>query len=122
MISTIWVSGFLIYNLSIISAQRRVSPKQWLFKLPLSMQLAVGMLILSVGTLIRSASIWIDRALSDGALSSLSWTGVGLLAGAFIAVCGFMCILRVVSKPVLGHWPWVSAVAAMLIYIAVWCF
>lgn len=119
-ITTAWLTVFLAYHLAKVGAQRRIGWARWLFRLPLSMQLALGCWVASLGIMVRSTAIWADRASGGGALSEYGDASPPLFMGTVLAVVGFMCVLRTATRPMLGHWPWVSAVAAMVVYIAVW--
>jgi archaellum biogenesis protein FlaJ (TadC family) len=109
---------FLIYHLIAVGRMRRIGWRRWICKLPLSMQLAQAFLVVTAFLAYRSASLWYDRATHGGQLTNLN--EVSLLIGTAGATVGFMCVLRVVTKPVLGHWPWMITLGAMLAYLAAW--
>lgn len=120
-ITCAWLMVFLAYHLIKVSRLRRVGLGRWLFRLPLSMQLALGVLVACVGIVIRTGQVWLDRMLNGGALSgAVMFSTFWFVAGTLIAVTGFMCILRVATRPMLGNWPWVGAAFCMLVYIAIW--
>lgn len=112
------LSLFLIYHLVRVGSQRRIGWRRWLWNLPLSMQLAVGVLIISLGVGTRSALIWWGRFKYGAPLQGINeWM---LLWGTLLAILGFMCVLRVITRPVFGHWPWVATLLAMAGYWLLW--
>lgn len=114
-IVSIWLVVFLAYHLVKVGAQRRV----WKYglNLPLSIQLAVGIWIVCIGVLVTRAVVWVSRFSNDGFIELKEIETVSFVLGTLVGLAGFMCILRVVTKPMLGHWPWVSALACCAIYI-----
>lgn len=108
---------FLAYHLVKVGFQRRLRVSGWL-SLPLSMQLAVGVWVASLGLLITRFVIWISRYTNHGTLSPGEGDGTAFFFGTVIGLVGFMCILRVATKPMLGHAPWVSAMFWSAVYLA----
>lgn len=110
---------FLSYHLIKVSILRKITFRMWFFRLPLSMQLALGILIVALGIAMRSGQVWVDRLLHAGELSPSFGTHT-FVFGTLVAVTGFMCILRVLTRPMLGNWPWVVTTLVMVAYILFW--
>jgi hypothetical protein len=107
---------FLSYHLVKVGAQRRIRLSGWL-ELPLSMQLALGTWIAVFGVLTTRTVVWTSRYAND---SDLQLTAVGTImfaVGIAIGLVGFLCILRVATKPMLGQWPWVSCLICCAFYL-----
>lgn len=99
-IVTAWLSVFLAYHLVKVGAQRRVWRGMSWRKLPMSMQLAVALLTVSIAVTVMSSELVAP-------------------AGHVLGVIGFLCALRVVTKPMLGSWPWFGAVGCGILYAIV---
>lgn len=111
-----WLSIFLTYHLAKVGAQRRIWRRGWI-SLPLSMQMAVAMLAISVAVLVTRAIIWFSRYTHDGAI--YGGDSVLFAAATALGIIGFLCALRVVTRPMIGRWPWWCAVASSVLYL-VW--
>lgn len=114
------VSGYLVvflaYHLTVITVQRKLWMKSWI-NLPLSVQLAVGTWVASIGVLMTRIVVFLSRATNDGYLAFDDDQTVVFIAGIFVGLGGFLCILRVSTKPMLGHWPWVSCLVCCAFYL-----
>jgi len=77
------------------------------------MRNAVAIGTMAMGVAIRSAAAWAWRN-SGGDLKDLSQTW--LLIGGVIAVVGFLCVIREISKPLYGNAPWLWTLAAMVVF------
>jgi hypothetical protein len=107
---------FIAYHLIVVGAQRRLKIGDWL-NLPLSMQLAFGTWVAGVGVLMTRAVVWTARYSNDGFLQLDDIETAVFSLGIFVGLAGFLCILRVATKPVLGHWPWVSCLTCCSFYL-----
>jgi len=107
---------FLAYHLFVVGAQRRIKVSGWL-TLPLSMQLAVGTWIACAGVLMTRAVVWTARYSNDGFLQLDDIETTFFSLGVFVGLAGFLCILRVTTRPMLGHWPWVSCIVCCSFYL-----
>jgi len=89
----------------------------WRSRLNRSMRVMLGVMALSLGVAIRSAEVTAWR-LRSGYLVDLSqfW----LVIGGVVALIGFICTIREISKPLYGNGPWVWTLVAMAIYTAGW--
>jgi len=85
----------------------------WRRKITMGMRVAIAMLTLSAGVAIRSAEVYLWRAMS-GELPDLSqfW----LIVGSGIALMGFLCCIREISRPLYGNRPWIWTLAAMAVF------
>lgn len=118
-IVALWLTVFLIYHLVVVGFQRSIKLSR-IFNLPLSMQLAVGTLVVSVAIFITRFIIWISRHSNNGVLSLQATDTVAFISGTVLGIIGFLCILRTVTRPILGHWPWIGALVNAAIYVVWW--
>lgn len=118
-ILALWLSIFLTHHLVTVWRQRRL-PWTRFVKLPLSMQLAIGMLVVTLAILITRSIVWWQRFTHDGVLNDRATATATFLVGTGIGIVGLLCILRTVSRPLLGHWPWLSALASVAVYFLWW--
>lgn len=116
-IVTAWLSVFLAYHLVKVGAQRRIW-RSW-SKFPVSMQFAIAFFTVSVATCTASAAIWVSRyARPDGMLLAGDVGVVAIAAGRGLATAGFLCALRIVTRPMIGPWPWIGALLSVIAYLA----
>lgn len=116
MIIAFWLIVFLAYHIIVVGKQRHIHGKKWI-DLPLSMQLAVAVWFSSVGICTTRIIIWWSRFQNDGYVEMQSFDTFGFLIGTMIGLAGFLCLLRVVTRPMLGDWPWTSALTCCALYI-----
>jgi hypothetical protein len=80
------------------------------------MRVAAAVATLSTGAAIRSGEVvrwrWTSTDLAD-----MSQTA--LVTGTVIAVVGFLCCIREISKPLYGDGPWIWTLVAMVLYAAI---
>lgn len=110
---------FLTYHIIKVASLRKIMQRRRWLKPPASLQMAIGFLVATFGILVRCAPIWLDRALHGGVLSEGA-DRASLVVGTAIAVVGFMCVLRVATRPMVGHWPWVMTSVVMAAYVVIW--
>lgn len=91
---------------------RRILPFGERRRLTSGMRVAIATLTMSLGILIRSAETWRWRV-TGGDLSDLSqlWLNVG----GVVAVIGFLCLIRELSR-FYGRAPWALTLAAMVLF------
>lgn len=120
-IVALWLAIFLGYHLLKIR-ERKNLPWSRIFNLPVSMQLAVGTLIVSSAIFINRSALWFESSKHGGdvELSYLDSAWCWFLVGTIFGIAGFLCILRTVTRPMLGHWPWVGALLNVAVYVAWW--
>lgn len=106
---------FLVYHLIKVGRQRRVW-RRW-GSLPLSIQLAIGVLIGSCGVVVTRSVTWWSRYSNGGYIELRNFDTAGYWFGTILGVVGFMCILRVSTKPMLGHAPWIAALISCGAYV-----
>jgi|SRR5579859_2052551 len=104
---------FLAYHLIVVAGQRKVAWREW----PLSMQLAAGVWIAVFGVLTTRSVVWSSRYANDSYLLLTPLGSVVFGLGVFAGLVGFLCILRVATKPMLGHWPWISCLICCSFYL-----
>lgn len=85
---------------------------EWRSRLSRGMRVAMAVMTLSVGAGLRSVEVVRWRVMG-GKLSEF-W----LTAGSIVAMIGFLCCIREISKPLYGDGPWLWTLAAMVIYTA----
>jgi hypothetical protein len=85
----------------------------WRGRITRGMRVATAVMTSSFGVAIRSAEI-VHWRMSGGSLADISqfW----LILGGVIALVGFLCTIREISKPLYGNAPWIWTLAAMAIY------
>jgi hypothetical protein len=83
-------------------------------RMTLGMRVSVGLFFLSLGVAIRSAEVYFWRRLGGDNLGDLSqgW----LILGSGIALVGFLCCIRVISRPLYGNRPWIWTLVVMIAF------
>lgn len=107
---------FLIYHIHDIAVQRRITLRRWFVDLPQSMQLAVAVLAVSFGVVISRAPIWWWRIRTGGDLAAFDSVKPWLIVSAAIGCVGFACLIRVITRPMKTHLPWIVPMVAVLGY------
>jgi hypothetical protein len=120
-IIALWLSVFLLYHLLTVRYQRKIIWGRFILgRMPLSMQIAVGVLVISVSIFVTRGIISWSRFKNGGNLD-LQVTETGFyFAGVLMGIIGFLCVLRTVSNPTFGKWPWMAAIVSALVYISTW--
>ena len=121
-ILALWLTAFMVYHIAKILAQRRIGWRRVLlnFDLPLSVQLAFGVLVISLAVLVTRGFIWFARMQHGGNVDSIVAQSGFYLFGTALGVGGFLSILRTISQPSFGHWPWVGALISATAYVFLW--
>lgn len=114
--------GFMILFLLhyLYDVWRTVGIRSFLFNRPLPEQFAIAILIADGGNFMVRSSTWAWRTVGadvDKVGGPIAW---GLLAGAAIGTLGILCKLRIVSIVRFGHWPWVTCLCTVLVFVAAW--
>lgn len=108
-----WVAVYLWRE----TRRRGLTWRDWFFRMPPSMHLAVAIMVFDGGVFMRSSVIWIwRRYLGAGDFSVLQLSLLGY--GGMLIVVGSLCKIRAISKPDYGDGPWLisaGAVAAFLL-------
>lgn len=115
-ILAIFTTFFLGFHLWDVSRRRGVTIQQWFTDLPQSMQLAVALFTISVGVVLSRAPVWYWRFTSNGDPARLGEIKIWLTLGAAIGCLGFMCAIRVITRPMMSHWPWLMSAGVAVIY------
>ncbi len=88
------------------------------FGFPPSMNLAIAVLAFDCGVFIRTVVIWSWRRFFDaGDFGLIQITLLGI--GSLIILIGGLCKIRAVSLPDRGHGPWLTAAAAIAVFVFV---
>lgn len=114
----LWLFVFMAFHLWVVGKMHWVEIKNRQF--PLSVQLAIGVIVIAGAILHTRGTIWYLRYTHGGILTMQDFETVWFLLGVFGGCVGFLCILRAVTKPMLGHWPWLSALASVTAYLLWW--
>lgn len=91
----------------------RVWGWDWRSRLTPGMRNAIALGTLSLGVCIRSTAIYLWRA-GGGDINDLSETWI--LIGGIVAVVGFLCTIREISRPLYGNAPWLWTLAVMVLF------
>lgn len=119
----LWLSGFMIYHVLVVRSQRGIPWRKMFFNfnIHLSVQIALGTLAVAVAIFTTRIVLWSARHYQTEVdfmrSESLVYAG-----GTALGIIGFLCILRSVSQPTFGHWPWVGALVSSAVYLAWWLF
>jgi len=97
------------------TAARGMPSWEWRKKMTLGMRVAIAMMVLSIGVAVRSAEVYLWRAMS-GDLTELNL--LWLTFGGSVALLGFLCCIREISKPLYGDGPWIWTLVTMAIFTA----
>lgn len=109
---------FLIYHLRDIGARRRINSRHWyLGRIPQSMQLAISVLAIAAGVFVSRAPTWYWRLTTGGDFSDFDTIRTFLTVGAGLGCIGFMCLIRVVTRPMTSGWPPLLAAGTVTVYI-----
>ena len=111
-------TAFLINYLISEHRENNLSTFNWFTGLPLGMQVAVSLLIATIGTMILRCSVWVWRFQTEGIGPLSTPLTIAVLFGTLTGAIGMLCQLRVFSKPYYGHWPWIAAAIASLVFVA----
>ncbi len=113
-IATAWSTAFLLYHVTKVSRQRRI--KSWR-NLPQALQLAVAILTIALSTCGVAVVIWASRYRNN---SSLSLEGIDTIVISLLRVVlvgGFLCALRIITRPMRWRWPWLGAIGCGAAYL-----
>jgi hypothetical protein len=113
-IVSIYLVVFLAYHLIKVGVQRRAQ----IGHLPASMQIALGIWVTFVGVLMTRVVPWASRFTNDGYIDLKSIETMVFSIGVFVTLIGAMCVLRITTRPMIGHWPWVSCLCWCVIYLS----
>jgi hypothetical protein len=121
-ISAAWLSCFMIYHVLRVRAQRKIPWRRLIFnfRVALSVQIALGTLAVALAIFLTRAVLWFARHYYPPDLDLYMPHSAIYAGGTALGIIGFLCILRSVSQPVCGHWPWVGALASGVAYIIWW--
>lgn len=88
-----------------------------LFMVPTALALGIAMYVEKVGTLVTRSGIWVWRLTTQGELPFTSVQTAFLILGSLITTVGLLMLLRILSRPRYGDWPWSIALSTVLIYV-----
>lgn len=108
---------FLAVHLWATGLRLHMTFKNWVIKTPLGIQMAIAVAVVCTGEVFTRGAIWLWRYIFHGDPSRLGQQSIMLGIGATILATGFLCVLRVISRP-FGPWPLAAAVLTVLGYLA----
>lgn len=117
-IVTGWLVVFLVYHVFKVGSQRRVWSWNGWKRLPQALQLAVSFLAVTVATFLVALVIWLVRYRNESYLIVEGLDTIIVSFARVLSVGGFLCALRVVTRPMRLQWPWIGAVASCVLYLA----
>jgi len=117
-----WLTAFMVFHIAVIRVQRGIPWTQLLFNfsLPLSVQMALGMLAVAFAVFLTRIVLWWARYLHSGDIDLLMPHNAIYWFGTMLGIVGFLCILRTVSQPTFGHWTWIGALVSSAAYLVWW--
>jgi len=118
-IITGWSVVFLAYHVLKVGTQRKVWSWSGWRKLPQAMQLAVSFLAVAAATFSVAAVIWLSRYQNGSYLVVRGIDTIVISLARVLSVLGFMCALRVITRPMRWQWPWLGAMGCGALYL-VW--
>jgi hypothetical protein len=121
-IVALWLSVFMIYHVLVVRSQRGIPWHKMLFnfKIHLSVQIALGTLAVAGAIFLTRAVLWQVRHFPEPQIDLLMPHSAIYAMGTALGIIGFLCILRSVSQPTFGHWPWVGALVSSGVYLVWW--
>lgn len=117
-IVTGWLVVFLVYHVLKVGTQRRVWSWRGWKRLPQALQLAVSFLAVTVATFLVALIIWLARYRNESYLIVEGVDTITVSLARVLSVGGFLCALRVVTRPMRRQWPWIGAMASCVLYLA----
>lgn len=115
-IVTGWLFIFLVYHIIKVGSMRRVwSWRAWP-QLPQALQLATAFLAVSGATFLIAAVIWSARYRNGAYLVASGWDSIIISVGRIFSIAGFLCALRVATRPMTYQWPLIGAMACGAVY------
>lgn len=117
-----WLTAFMVFHVLVIRVQRKIRWPRLLFNfsLPLSVQMALGVLAVAGAVFATRAVLWWVRHIHAGNMDQWMPESAVYAGGTALGIVGFLCILRTISQPTFGHWPWVGALASVTVYLVWW--
>lgn len=116
-IITCWTMIFLVYHVAKIGHMRRVwSVRRWR-DFPQALQLAIAFLAVATATFCVAAVIWLSRYQNESYLVVRGLDTIVISISRVLSVAGFLCALRVITRPMLLRWPWLGALGCGVLYL-----
>ena len=109
-------SFWLVAHLFHVGNLREMRPRDWLYRMPSAMRLGMAVLALAAGIFVSRAAIWWWRITTGGDIKQFSAQNPILILGAVLGSLGLIWIIRAVTWPRFGNWPWVIALISSVAY------
>lgn len=94
---------------------------QFKLAVPSAVSLAVALYVDKLGMLLTRLSVWTWRqfgaGVSGGPMNEAQHHL--LLVGTLLSAVGALWLIRVISRPMFGNWPWIASAVASIIYLIV---
>jgi hypothetical protein len=108
---------FFLLSYLISDIQREgFSARNFLIK-STAISLVVALLVEKSGTFMTRTIVWAWRT-RGGTLPFTTVEGFFLISGAVFTAFGLIMMIRVLSRPQLGDWPWMTSATVSLLYVA----
>lgn len=120
-ILTFFLLIFLTMYLFSELRRRHLAWRALMMSLPIGMSLALALYVEKVGALLTRVVVWVWRRLgAGGAGGPMSHVQLqAMLLGAVLMAIGLLMLIRVLSKPRFGNWPWIVSGCITVGYVAV---
>jgi hypothetical protein len=115
------LSFFLLFFLGIYliyDIRREGFSVKIFFLMSTAVSLVVALFVEKLGTLTTRTVVWAWRA-QGGAVPFTKVEDFFLILGAVFSATGIVMMVRVLSRPRFGDWPWMTASVVMLSYATV---
>jgi hypothetical protein len=86
--------------------------------LPPAIALAVILYLEKIGTLMTRSVVWVWR-MGGGKTPFTETETIFLLGGAVLTALGLLLMIRLLTSPRFGAWPWLASAGAAIAYLAV---
>ncbi|WP_187399363.1 hypothetical protein [Bradyrhizobium paxllaeri] len=118
--SVILIAVLLAFLVTYIKAELHRRDLSWrdLFDYPAGLSLALSITVAAFGFALTRGSLWVWRQFGSGEQMS-EWQLHLALIGSAITSLGILWMIRVLSRPRFGDWPWIAAGSATLLYAAI---
>lgn len=115
---TLSLLGFLTFYLWDWLNYRRTTPARAIARgLPLAIALASLLLLDKLGTLVVRATVWSWRTSTEGKVPFTETETIFLLLGASIISASLLLLVRLLTRPRFGDWPWVASPVVAAVYV-----
>ncbi|HXP66173.1 MAG TPA: hypothetical protein VN815_11925 [Steroidobacteraceae bacterium] len=90
-----------------------------LIGLPPAIALAALLYLDKVGTLLTRSVVWMWRVFGEGVVPFTDAETFFLLGGSLITSIAVLLMIRLLTRPRFGDWPWMASASITCLYLAV---